>query len=178
MENHDEGLTELLDAEELEKQRSKAMDKALFYLGFKARSEAQMERYLLSKEFCAEAVDIVMQQLKEYGYIDDERMAERLLEAGKTQRKEGVRKTRQRLMRTGIPQDVSAQVTSEVDEETELQNAAHWIARWLPRLTGDRNHQKQKLYRRLLGKGFSYEIVNRAMRDVRWPEEDEEERYD
>lgn len=171
--NEDEMEQEIeLTEEEWEELRSSAMERSLNYLGYQARSEMQLRRYLQNKDYPKDIEDAIIEKLTEYHYIDDETMAARMRESGISQRKEGTRKIRQRMMQKGIDSDLASQALEIVDEEKEIENARYWLAKWQPKMEGEKRKLEQKLYRRLISKGFSYATASSAMRELEWPEEE------
>lgn len=145
-----------------EEQRRAAMDKALYYLGLRDRSKKQMSDYLFRKEFSEDIVEEVLDRLAEYGYLDDERYAKRLIEDQTKIRKKGKRATAQKLWQAGIDKETANEALEQLNEEDESVAAAFWAEKLWPRLREDPKG-REKLYRRLLSKGFSYDIVKQTV---------------
>lgn len=57
----------------MKKEAVTPFDRALQYLSYRSRTEAEIRIYLEKKGFDSETVDHTLQKLKYYGYIDDEK---------------------------------------------------------------------------------------------------------
>lgn len=148
-----------------EQERKRAMDKALHYLGFRPRSVAQMRAYLGKKEFSPESIDAVIERLEEYGYLNDADLAARVVENETKTRGVGLRVAKQKLYRSGIDNETAQAAIDGVAPETERENARALARKLAAKLTDeDPIKRKQKLYRRLLAKGFSYDVAKEALR--------------
>lgn len=141
-----------------------AMKKAIGYLSLRDATSAKMLQYLVSKEFSESISNEVIEVLKGYGYIDDEKYAKMLIEKSITGQKKGKRAAMNRLYSAKIPEAILKNAISEIDEEQETQNAIMWVDKLLPKMNGTPYEIKQKLYRRLISKGFTHDTLDSAMR--------------
>lgn len=143
-----------------------AMDKAMTYLGRRARSAKQMRTYLLGKGIKEDVVEKVMERLEEYGYIDDAAFARQLAESLTQSQNKGKLAVRQKFFQAGLGRDVIDAVIEEMDEGSEYEHALAWGEKLWARLEGDPK-RRDKLYRRLMNKGFEYDAVRRVMNRLR-----------
>ncbi|MBQ3864329.1 MAG: regulatory protein RecX [Clostridia bacterium] len=143
-----------------EKQVEKAFSLSLYYLTRRERTEKQLRDYLEKKEYPGEAVDAVVERLKELEYLDDERFAQRYAEV--RQRKGGRRKVRMELIRSGIDRDTAMDVVRELDEEAEIETAAAFARK---ALRGQKDEQSRKrAYASLQRRGYESGVIRQALR--------------
>lgn len=139
-----------------------AMDKALYYLGFRARTKKQMQDYLIRKEFDENTIDQVIDRLCEYGYINDYEFAQQVARIQLQQNRKGKRAIQQKLWQSGIEKEQIAEVLETVDIDHEKEAARYWVERLRPKLEIDPKG-REKMYRRLASKGFGYESISYAL---------------
>ena len=66
--------------------------------------------------------------------------------------------------RSGIDRDTAGEYLAEVDDDTERENALYWARKFDRSVTEpDERKKRDKLARRLINKGFSYESINYAL---------------
>jgi regulatory protein len=108
-----------------------AYERALFFLGFRPRSRAEVEQYLREKEFDATIIETVVQKLLAEKHLDDEAFAQFWLESREQFRPRSARALRYELRQKGIDRAVIDEAVATVDED-----AAAWaviepkLARW------------------------------------------------
>ncbi len=142
----------------------RAMDKALTYLGYRARSVAQMRAYLAGKGFSEPAVEAAIGKLKDYGYLDDEKLAAHIVEVLGQERGMGKRAVQQKLYRAGIDSQQAKEAADAIEPDEEREHARAWADRLDAKLSeDDPRRRKEKLFRRLIAKGFGYDIVKEIL---------------
>jgi regulatory protein len=155
------------DIEQLknEDERHKAYQRALHFLSFRARSRAEMERYLQDKGYSPEIVTEIIERLQRERYLDDKAFAEMWLENRERFRPRSQRALRYELRQKGIDEAVIDAVLVDVDED-ELAWAAVE-----PKLNGWKNLPEEDLKKKLMGflgrRGFNYEIA-RSVFEQAW----------
>ena len=141
-----------------EDERNKAYAHAIRFLGFRARSQAEMVRYLRDKGYSAEAVDEVVGRLVNEQYLDDEAFARFWLEDRERFRPRGQQALRYELRQKGIADEVIDTALADLDEDELAWKAverklSHW-----------KNLAEQDLKKKIVGflsrRGFSYETAN------------------
>ena len=144
----------------------KAQDTALHYIGYKMRTVKEIRIKLAEKEFSEEVIEKVITFLEKYGYADDREYCRKYIrEKLRMKPKSGYAlkiELKQRGISSRIIDEVMAQ--TEVDEEGD---AFRWLERksrgiWPPQ----DDKQKKKLYDFLLRKGYSYDIIGEAFRQM------------
>lgn len=135
---------------------------AVNLLSYGDRSETELRRRLLDKDFGEGVVEIVIEKLKEYSYIDDRAFAEQT--AGQHVLKgKGRRAAQDALRRAGVDEEiVEAALDENYGEERELEVAIEWLTRKpLPASHAER----QKLMRSLASRGFNFDTAREAIEE-------------
>jgi regulatory protein len=141
---------------------ARALDCALRALARRDHSVAELERKLRERKFSETAAAAVMARLKESGYLDDRRFAERWAEAAvRNGRGYGVR-LRQDLARRGVSRDiideVLAGIASSCGEEAALAALAERrFAGFVPAAASER--EKRRVVAYLQRRGFSLSAI-------------------
>lgn len=158
-----EFLTDVLFAEE----KSKAMDSALNYLSYTAKSEKEIRKKLSEKEYEEDIIDYVIEKLKGFGYIDDIALGHALIKDRQIFKKVGKRVIAQDLFHKGIPKETVDELMQETyDEDEEFQRALTLAQKKLSTLEGDRYKIKGKLYAFLSRKGYVSNIISQVMNEL------------
>jgi regulatory protein len=136
-------------------------------LAAKQRSVAELrERLLAGRGATPEIVETVIERLREYGYLDDERFAQSYASLRVQQRPIG----RQRLQRDlALKQIDKATVEAALDEIFEQTPEAELIDRAIAKRTRLRGRPRtreeaKKLFDHLLRQGFAFELVSDKVR--------------
>lgn len=139
----------------------------MVYLGFKARSEAEIRKYLEKKEYAPDEIDHAIAQLHEYKLISDIQYAQAFVKA-----KPGNGKylLKQKLRQRGIDQETAEEALQAISPEEEEQNAYSLLQK---RLRGDTDKLAiQKAMQAVMRRGFSYDTVKAAVQryndEIEW----------
>jgi regulatory protein len=143
-----------------EDERNKAYARAIRFLGFRARSQAEMVRYLRDKGYSAEVVDEIVGRLVNEQYLDDEAFARFWLEDRERFRPRGQQALRYELRQKGITDEVIDTVLTDLDEDELAWKAVEGkLYRW-------KNLAEQDLKKKIVGflsrRGFNYETANKV----------------
>ena len=144
----------------------KAQDTALHYIGYKMRTVKEIRMKLAEKEFSEEVIEKVITFLEKYGYADDREYCRKYIREKLRMKPKSGYALKIELKQRGI----SSRVIDEVMAETEVDeegDAFRWLERksrgiWPPQ----DDKQKKKLYDFLLRKGYSYDIIGEAFRQM------------
>lgn len=144
----------------------KAQDTALHYIGYKMRTVKEIRMKLSEKEFSEEVIEKVIAFLEKYGYADDREYCRKYIKEKLRMKPKSGYALKIELRQRGI----SARIIDEVMAETEMDeesDAFHWLERksrgqWPP---ADEK-KKKKLYDFLLRKGYSYDVIGEAFRQM------------
>lgn len=176
-----------LSARELEQLESGAQllacyDKALATLGARARSAADLRRYLKTKDFTDEQITPTIEKLTALGLLNDLEFARTFARARMVpSRGRGPRRIAAELARKGVARAISDQVLNELAEERAEQDEAaaergeatrsgaeEAAAKKIRSLKGlEPEVQKRRLYGFLARRGFSGGEISKAMRLLR-----------
>jgi regulatory protein len=147
--------------------RRKTFERAVKLLAAKPRSVAELrERLLRSKNTNQEVVETVIERLREYGYLDDERLAFSYASLKVKQRPVGRRRLERDLklkkVEPGVANEALELVYTETPEEQLIDQA---IAKRLRIRGRPKNRAETKsLFDHLLRQGFAFELVSEKVR--------------
>ena len=161
-------LTELLR----EDGDSKAYAKAMFFLGYRARSEAEVRERLKRDEWSDEVISRVLQKLREQGFLNDENFSVQWVENRSHSRPRGGRMLQQELRQKGVDKETIESVLPDAEDEAD--NA---VAALRPKLRlfaqFDERTAREKGIQFLMRRGFNYGVAKAAWDRI--AEEDEED---
>lgn len=140
-----------------------AFNKALHYLAKCMKSEGEVIKYLKSKSFKDNVIEIAIKKLKEYRYIDDVLYTKEYIEMYKS--KYGKLKIKQNLLNKCIDEELIDEYLS-FDEEENLDSVINLIEKRTKNKEFD-DKLKQKIIRNLLSKGYSYDIIKKAFKRIK-----------
>ncbi|MBO5713370.1 MAG: regulatory protein RecX [Clostridia bacterium] len=150
-----------LDAFVLDEEKNSAFNYVLNSLSKSLKTEKQVRIKLYERGYTYPIVKEVIEKLKSYGYLNDEQFVTKFVNTySKTKGK--------RLIKTQLKlKGVSDSDIENVDNiiENELNSAVYVAEKYLKNKPNDIK-TKQKCYRYLLSKGFSYEDSKRAVDKV------------
>ena len=130
-----------------------AFERGANYLMSRVRSSGQVRDYLLKRDYAPEVAEQAIQRLVEHGLIDDAAFAQMYIESFHGER--GQRWLRQKLYQRGI-RDVDLP-----DEDPEI------VREILEKRWGNSGineiKTRQKAQNFLLGRGFSYDTIRKAL---------------
>ncbi|MGM9917181.1 RecX family transcriptional regulator [Anaerotignum sp.] len=144
----------------------KAQDTALHFIGYKMRTVQEIRRKLAEKEFAEETIGEVIAFLEKYGYADDREYCRKYIREKLRMKPKSGYALKIELRQRGI----SPRIIDEVMAETEMDEAGdafHWLEKksrgqWPP----ENEKKKKQLYDFLLRKGYSYDIIGEAFRQM------------
>lgn len=139
----------------------KAHDRALRFLSYRPRSEAEVRRYLQGKAVSPAIEEEVIERLTRAKLLDDLAFARYWVENRESFKPRGLRMLRYELYQKGLSEDTIAQALTDLDEEESACQVALQRGRRLAHLDQVSFHKKLGAY--LLRRGFPYEVVNLAV---------------
>lgn len=155
-----------IDDIQVANERHQAYMLAVAYLGARARTSKEIERYLLRKEVQPELIVQVVERLESERFIDDTDYATRFAGARLRLQHKGSRRIKQELIQRGVAKTVAAAAVDGLDSEAELQAAVRVATKKWPYLKGEDRDRKRKLLMFLLRRGYPHPIVKEAMTTV------------
>lgn len=154
---------------DLEKTRTRTMQRAVKLLAAKPRSIGELRERLLEKKTTNESVvDAVIKKLAEYGYLDDRRFALGYASSQVRQKPVGLHRLQRALQQKLVDQETAEEAIRLVFEETpETELIDRAIAKRV-RLRGQpkTRAETKSLLDHLFRQGFSFELVTEKVRAV------------
>lgn len=144
---------------------SKAKSYALNIIERSYKTEKEIKEKLLSKEYSYETIDKVIYFLKEYSFIDDAKYAQMYInDRIKTK---GRNKIKYDLSKKGVDEDIIKSKIGEVNSDKEFENALELGSKKysiIIKREEDERKIKQKLAQFLIGRGYTWDTVNKVIR--------------
>lgn len=172
------GLFKDKEISEAEKQQiehsssiTKIMFKAINYVGIRPRSEKEMKDYLFRKEVDGETTAQILQKLREKNLLSDEEFAQWLVQGRLNSGRYGEMKIRAELMRKGVNKSIIDRTLAELIGQDEKENMEEKALEFAKKALNsikfkDKFDRKNKLLRRLVSKGYSFELSSKVAKEV------------
>jgi regulatory protein len=145
-------------------ERQKAYDRALHYLSFRPRSQAEVRRNLLAAGLEADLVEATLTRLAAQGYLDDAEFARFWVENRQQFRPKGSQALRGELRQRGVDSETVEAALAGLDPAVSAYEAARPRAIRLAALAqADATVFRRKLGDFLLRRGFEYEVVKETV---------------
>lgn len=144
----------------------KAQDTALHYIGYKMRTVKEIRMKLEEKEFSEEVIEKVIAFLEKYGYADDREYCRKYIREKLRMKPKGGLALKIELRQRGISGPIIDEVLAEMELDEEG-DAFRWLEKksrgqWPP----EQEKKKKQLYDFLLRKGYSYDTIGEAFRQM------------
>lgn len=140
---------------------AKAFNAAVRYLGYRARSQQEIEKYLADKEYAEEVVEATVVRLYDYNYLDDEAFARAWLNDREILKPKGARALRYELKQRGVAEEIITLVLEELNEEESAWKAVQSkLPNWL---TLDEQTMRKKINGFLGRRGFNYDAIRHVV---------------
>lgn len=143
----------------------KALELALQYLERRARTEAEIRQKLSDNAVPPQEVEAVLAKLKEYGYIDDVKLASNFQRIRDDYKPMGIGRIKLELKHKGVPKEIIQTISAEREQEFALATRAAASRR--------RQYEgldAQTFRRRMTGflsrRGFNYDIILRVLKSL------------
>lgn len=150
--------TQQIEQLQLKSESLTAFDKAVRYLSSRARTQKQIEKYLLSKGYLLSTIASVTDKLSDYKYINDEQYCLSYIAAYRN--KMGVKKIEMELRSAGVSNFTIADSLEGLGDQTD--EAVRVGEKYLR----SRDFDSNKLYNFLYGKGFDYSTIKSAIKQI------------
>jgi regulatory protein len=134
-----------------------AYERALNFLSYRPRSEAEVRRNLRKKSVEDDAIEAVIERLTKADLLNDREFARYWVENRLEFNPRGLRGLRHELWQKGLADDIIADTLADVDVETAARKAAETGARQLAGLEARDFRRKLQAY--LARRGFSYAVI-------------------
>ena len=145
-----------------------AKSKALHFIGYRPRSTYEVRKKLKEEKFAEDIIETVLEKLSDLGFLDDARFATLFCES--RLRKYGPERVKMDLRRLGISNDhiQNALIESTTEDDLKAQ-LAELVQKLMPKYAKEEDVRKrqQKLYAALIRRGYAYEMVGEALRNIK-----------
>ncbi len=142
----------------------KAKDTAFKYLGYKARTQYEIEKKLNEKEFSPEIIEKTVNLLLSYGYINDEVYAKKFISEKINYRGYGKHRIKYELKQRKIDDEIIDNLLVDTYED-ELQKAIKLATKKIKNKNMDYK-EKQKVVAYLQRRGYSFDIIKESIDTV------------
>jgi regulatory protein len=146
-------------------EQNRAYYHAIFYLGFRARSRAELERYLRDKGYSAPVIAATMDRLRAEEYLDDTAFAQTWVEERERFNPKSARALRYELKQKGLDETAIEDALTGLDEDESAWRALEGKLRQWQKL--EEPDFKKKALGFLSRRGFSYSVA-RGAADRAW----------
>jgi len=150
-----------IEALKAQDERTKAYNRAISFLGFRPRSEAEMEIYLHKKGVSSEVIVETIERLKRQDYIDDAAFARAWIRDRGRLKPRGRRALHYELAQKGIGREVIDTALADLDEDELAWRAIEGkLRQWQHLSEAD---LRKKAMGHLSRRGFNYEVSRQAV---------------
>ena len=125
------------------------------------RTEAQLRRKLSELRYPEEIVEEAIAYVKSFHYLDDARYARQYIESRRET--ESLRQMRSALAQRGIGRSLLEEILQETEPPREEEQISRWLAKRQFHPDEADEKERERMYRFLLRKGYSWEAVRRAV---------------
>ena len=145
-------------------ERALAMNRALHFLGYRARSRSEVRDRLRRYGYGEETMGAVIGRLEELGYLDDEEFARTVVR--EKARRYGPRRVSADLRRSGVDAEMAQGIVEEeFAERSEVEAARSAAARRYNR--GGSDAEARRVYGFLMRRGYSADVCAEVAREYR-----------
>jgi regulatory protein len=143
----------------------KARQYAFKLLGYRGRSEKELEERLIKKGVTKTVASFTIKYLKHLGLIDDMALAETLKREALTTKLLSQNGAKRFILNRGIPREIVDRILGK-DENTDIDNARRLVDKKL-RASKDYSSEtvKRRLYSLLFRRGYSSETINKVLNE-------------
>jgi regulatory protein len=140
-----------------------ARDVAWKALNRRERTVAELARHLAGKRVEPSAIEAVLAELSEQGYLDDASYAQRFADDRRRLDAWGAERIERKLLSLGIDRDVIAAAVGEQDHAGEIEAALELLARRFPQ-PPQTPRERDRALGFLVRKGYELELAYDALR--------------
>lgn len=146
---------------QLESEEKNAWGQALKLVSTRYKTQKEVYVYLQEKGYLPEVIFGVIEKLNEYHFIDDKRYAESYVSHKIV--KDGPKKIKQQLLVKGVSEKIIDEILDQIDSQDDI------ILNLCEKYMKNKEKTKEnyiKFFRYMQGKGFDYEQVKNAIKDI------------
>ena len=135
-------------------------DKIRKYCSYQDRSALEVRRKMSQLLIPSEEADILMDELIEEKFVDDNRFAESFIRGKMNIKRWGRVKIKVELMQRGIAGDIIREKMAELDQNLYTENLQYLIQKWK---SENPEGEREKMFRFLMGKGYEASEISAAL---------------
>ena len=135
------------------------------YCAYQDRAESEVRLKLRQYEVTGGEAERMVAELKEEGFLDEERYVDSFVRGKINVKKWGIEKIKSHLLAKGVAAKNIEKYLTEVNRELYAQNLQTVMEKWL-RTHPDQSATSPTLYRHLLSKGYSYQEIKTAIESL------------
>ncbi len=146
-----------------ESEVKRAFEKGADYLASRIHSKKELITKLVKKGFSKDVAEKAVIKLADYGYVDDAMFAKSFVQVNSKYSKavlEG------RLRQKGIDKDIISEALLEVSGDAELELCIKYAKSYAKSRDVSTIEGKQKLYASLARRGFNFDTIKKACKNV------------
>lgn len=143
----------------------KAQDIALYYIGYKMRTEKEVRIKLLEKEFTEDIIERVINFLIKYHYVDDEKYCENYIKQRLRCNPKGSYVLKMELKQRGIKDSIICKALEQANID-EFGDAIKLLEKKCFYLEKIDEKEKKRLIAFLQRRGYSYDIIKESFEYV------------
>ena len=152
-------------------ERTRAKQKALALLSYRARSVEELRGKLVEKGFSEDSIESTMEDLRRVGLLDDVKFAASFVHTQMTDKPMSKRMLTFELRKKGIEETVIEKaVEEEYGSEAEVDVARRLAMRRIERFSGEPKKLKKRLVDFLGRRGFGWDVISTVLQEVEWEE--------
>ncbi len=144
---------------------------SIYYLSYRSRTRIEVARKLKEKDYDEHVIETTLDRLEKEKLIDDHLFAEQWARQRVRTQKKGKVWIRQELRQKGIQQGHIDEALGQIDEEEELVSATGLARKKWNSTSGEWLDKKRKTMAYLMRRGYSSDLIKRALAAI------EEERH-
>ena len=144
------------------------MDAALKYLGYRARTVREMERYLDTCEYGEVEVMETVDRLQSLGLLDDRAFAEEFVRTRLASKPVSRAHLREQLYAHELPRELIDEALSDVPDDTEEDNASSIARKYLRQLASlPEKERDERVLKRILSRGYPFDMARAVLERVK-----------
>ncbi len=145
-------------------EEQKAYDRAVRFLAYRPRSEAEVRRNLGRAGLDEELIERIIERLRAQGYVDDQEFSRFWIENRRQFKPLGARALRHELRGKGVDEELAAAMVEDLDlEELACRAARPQAQRLYALLASNRRDFRSRLTAFLARRGFDYSVIRGAI---------------
>ncbi len=134
-------------------------------LSYRGRSESELRERLGKRGFSEEVISRTFRYLKQAGYLDDDALAVNLKRQALEKKSLGYEGARSFMLKRGLPREV-IELTLGYDKDSEFKNIQKLVDKKLKSMGNYLTESdEKKLWNFLARRGYSFEVIRKAIKE-------------